>query len=168
MPTFEEAYYWLNIYVFNGNPYLHLGFTANRLREQLEELADGDPAVITELINRMTMINGRSTDPLELAEIQLVCARSYFNLGEYDDALSQLNATIQAYASDPHNQAVVFCMKGCVHLKMGDEDYGIQLWQRSLGIFQLLAKSQRVARERANWYQARTLEMEADILAVIG
>jgi tetratricopeptide (TPR) repeat protein len=167
MPTFEDAYSWLNIFVEPADPYMHLSFTANELRGRIEALAGSPIVPILVLINGIILFSEGSTDPFERAEIRLVCARSYFNLGYYNRALNQLDAAGKAYLSDSHNQAVVFWMTGCVLKVLGNNIEAIQLWQRSLDKFTTLAKSQHVQQRGADWYQGRCIEMKDDINASI-
>jgi tetratricopeptide (TPR) repeat protein len=167
MPTFNDAYYWLNNFVEPADPYMHLSFTANELRGRIEALAGGPTVPILVAINKIILFSEGSTDPFERAEIRLVCARSYFYLGYYNRALNQLDAAGKAYLSDSHNQAVVFWMTGCVLMVLGNNIEALQLWQRSLDKFTTLATSQHVQQRRADWYQGRCIEMMDDINANI-
>jgi len=177
--SFPAAYFWLNLHLNNyvmaaDLMYRNMGFAANRSRVNLDAqltafLTGVAPAaLVNSKINQMIEISKGSTHPFERAEIQLVCARAYFIVGDYVKALDLLDNAIQAYVSDPHNQAVVFWMKGCVLLDMlGKNVDTILLWQHSLEKFNKLAKSRHVQQRGADWYQRRCIEMKVDINAVI-
>jgi len=168
MITFEDAY-WFMWLARSLEPYRHLSFTANQFRESIEAAwAAGNIAIIPNLINGINQISRGSTDPIERAEIQLVCARIYFELGDYVNSLTQLDAAYRSYVSDTHNQAVVSWMKGYVlWAKLGNIAEALELWQHSLETFEMLAKSQQVLRQGADWYQDWCEEMSDSIAAVI-
>lgn len=167
MISFEDAYFFMWL-AKSPVPYRHLSFSAEQLRERIETALAGGIVPIGPMLNGIIEISNGSTDPFERAEINLVCARSFFIMGDFNNALNQLDAAGEAYRSAPHDQAVISWMKGCVLLEMpGDIFATIQLWQRSLDKFNRLAKSQSVQREGAEWYEDWCAEMEDSINEVM-
>lgn len=176
---FQYAYDWLNMHL--NHYYWAADLWRRNMRYAAETsginlvadlgcfMAGVTPAgTVYARISQMIEISNGSINPLERAEIQLACARAYFVLGDYPNTFDQLDTAIQVYASDLHNQAVVMWMKGIVHLAMGmDVDNAIRCWQRSLDGFNLLARSQRVGMDGANWYQSISGLMQAALDAVI-
>lgn len=167
MISFEDAYLFMWL-ARSKVPYRHLSFSANQFRERIEAALVDGIIPIDPMLDGIIEISNGSTDPFERAEIHLVCARSYFLKEAYDEALNHLDSAVQAYASDPHDQAVVFWLKGCVALEMrGNNVDTILLWQRSLDKFNRLARSASVQREGAEWYENWCAEMEDSISNVM-
>ena len=163
MISFDDAYFfmWLSR---STVPYRHLSFSAEQLRESIEAALAGGIIPIGPMLDGIIKISNGSTDPFERAEINLVCARSFFIMRDFNNALNQLDAAGEAYLSSPHNQAVISWMKGCVLKEMQGKNFTtILLWQHSLDKFNRLAKSQSVQREGAEWYEDWCAEMEDSI-----
>jgi len=101
---------------------------------------------------------------LEPAEARLKCARAFFQLDDYWEAVPLLREAISEFHPHRHNQAAAHWMLGCVLWQMPDQrEKAIIEWNRSIEIFINLRDLNRINQERSNWYKLRLREMNASV-----
>jgi SOS-response transcriptional repressor LexA len=123
-----------------------------------------------DLLRHLCAINAseRVSDKPEIAETRLKCARIYYTLGYYQEALRMLNEAIGRYNAFPHQHAVAKWMKGCVWAQFPERrDDVIIEWRQSCREFEGQSSGLTANKDQADWYRNRCQEMTEAIKVLI-
>lgn len=165
MINFQVAHGWIYQYEDVDS---FLGSSAKPIGRAIQEaIASKDYSDIEILIDRIMRIARTSTKFLEIAEINLLCARAYYAMGKMEKTLKPLDEAGKLYKSDPHKHAVVLWMKGCVLWELGGRQAeALQSWQSSLDVFERMRRQYLLKKQAPQWYEQQCEKMRASIIEV--
>ena len=158
----EEIYGWLNKFEPS-----HLGEIAVQVKRLLhKQFGLRQYPSVYALIGELHNLSRGSWDYLEIPEIMIECGLVLYELGNYEQAVDQLDQALHHYLPHTHRQAVLLWLSGALMWRIPAR-YGqaVTHWEKAISFFSDLAiKADYEGRGKdSQWYREK-MEMMLRIL----
>lgn len=167
MITIDIAYTWLHHFSHDKS---QLSSCVNLLLKELKDAIHqqcNDQAWI--IIEQLKRVSQKTSNDLEVGEILLECGRAAYQLGHWEQAADLFSQSAEHYHTRPHAHAVALWMLGYVLWSLpARHEAGMTAWQRSISIFDELARKRSLNSQAKAWYQDRWQEMVDSVECALG